>query len=170
MCTNAVKWLYRLESNFSWRSPFRFQTNYVFFDKEKKPRLVLLKNGEVVVTEGYCWNGCSPKVCVLDLLIGTPEGVVHVRSGRPKTAPASMVHDAMYQFLSAGLPLTRAQADRAFLDLLREYDFLYARIYWIAVRLFGRLVLAGKRKARKWAGSFETIDDAAVMGLVASSA
>jgi hypothetical protein len=64
-----------------------------------------------------------------------------------------MVHDALYQFLPDGLPITRRHADRIFLDLLREYDFAPRWIYWLFVRAFGWIIWRVTRRVRKNKGS-----------------
>ena len=107
----------------------------IFRDKTGVVRLVIEQGGRITVTRGYAWNGCSPKICVFDLLLGTPEGVVHVRTGKPKTYYASLVHDALYQFLPDGLPLGRRHADRFFLLLLAESEFALRWLYWGAVAM-----------------------------------
>jgi hypothetical protein len=156
-CRTAVRWLYRLDANFSWASGHPIDADRVFFDREGKLRLIIERDGRITVTRGYAWNGCSPKVCVFDLLLGTPEGAVHRDTGRPKTYHASLVHDALYQFLAADAQLTRRDADAMFRQLLREADFAPASIYWLAVRLFGWLVRRGKDAKRKWAGTSEVV-------------
>ena len=88
------------------------------------------------MTEGYAWNGCRPKVCVFDFLLGTPEGVVYAKTGRRKTYFASLVHDALYQFLPEDLPYRRRDADRFFLVLLGDSEFAPRWPYSAAVRLF----------------------------------
>ena len=152
MCRNKVKWLYRSDQNYSWESGFDIREDHVFFDSKGQVRLILEKGGRITVTRGYAWNGCSPKICVFDLIIGTPDGVVHAGTGRPKAYYASMVHDALYQFLKAGSPINRRQADTVFLRLLRESDFMWSPAYWAAVRAFGWLVWTAKSKRRDWRG------------------
>jgi catechol 2,3-dioxygenase-like lactoylglutathione lyase family enzyme len=95
----------------------------------------------------------QPEVPRARPLVGTPEGVVNARTGQRKTYFASLVHDALYQFRSDGLPLSRAQADRCFLFLMRESGFLLAPVYWAAVRVLGGLVHAATRAHRRWRGS-----------------
>lgn len=153
MAHEVAKWLYRLDASYAWASPFDFDTDCSFTDAKGRVRLVLERGGTITVTRGYAWNGCSPKFRLLDLLIGTPEGVVNARTGERKTYFASLVHDALYQFRGDGLPLSRAQCDRAFLLLMRESEFRLAGIYWLAVRIFGGLVLAATRGHRGWRGS-----------------
>ena len=152
MCKNSVKWLYRSDQNYAWESGFDIPEDRIFLDSSGKVRLILERGGRITVTRGYAWNGCSPKMCIFDLLIGTPDGVVHARTGRPKTYYASMVHDALYQFLTADSPLSRRQADEAFLRLMAESEFFLRWMYWAAVRAFGCLVWTAKSKRRHWRG------------------
>jgi hypothetical protein len=159
MCRNSVKWLYRLDKNFSWDSQFISDEDHVFFDDKGKVRLIIQRSGIITVTQGYAWNGCSPKFCLFDFLIGTPEGVVHKDSEKPKTYYASLVHDALYQFLEKELPLDRKQADGAFLRLMKESEFAPATLYWLAVRLFGGLVYQGKKRVRRWSGVSASLDE-----------
>lgn len=84
-CTKSVAWLYRADKNFSWDSGIPVAADQVFLDATGKVRLVIETGGRMTVTRGYSWNGCSPKFCFLDLLIGTPDGVVDADTGRPKT-------------------------------------------------------------------------------------
>ncbi|MBI5584548.1 MAG: hypothetical protein HY892_12070 [Deltaproteobacteria bacterium] len=152
MCRNTVRWLYRIDRSYSWESGLEVSQDLVFRDAEGKVRLVVEVGGRLTVMAGYAWNGCSPKVCVLDILVGTPDGAVHERTGKPKTYFASMVHDALYQFLDAESPITRVQADGCFFRLMAESDFVLRHLYWLAVRAFGRLVWQGKKTVRKWRG------------------
>ncbi len=151
-CRNAVAWLYRADRNFSWDSGIPVPADQVFLDATGKVRLVIETTGRMTVTRGYAWNGCSPKFCFLDLLVGTPDGVVDADTGRPKTYFASMLHDALYQFLGTESPISRRQADRCFLRLMAASQFAPRYLYWAAVRLFGRFVWQGQRLKRRWDG------------------
>ena len=84
-CEDSVRWLYRLEENFSWESGLSISQDYAFKDKTGVVRLILESGGRITVTRDYAWNGCSPKSCFFDLLFGTPDGVVHAQTGKPKT-------------------------------------------------------------------------------------
>jgi hypothetical protein len=152
-CKHGVKWLYRLDRNFSWQSKLEIQQDYAFKDKDGTVRLILEQGGKVTVTGGYAWNGCSPKFCFCDILIGTPEGVVDAVTEKPKTYYASLVHDALYQFLPDGLPITRRDADICFLLLMQATAFRPRLIYYLVVRLFGGLVLHIERSSRKTNGT-----------------
>jgi len=151
-CRNSVTWVYRLDRNFTWKSKHEIPEDLVFFDQKKKVRLIVEADGRITITRGYSWNGCSPKFCILDLMIGTPDGVVHECTGRPKTYHASLVHDALYQFLPEGLPLKRRHADRFFLQLMVESEFLPRWIYWTVVRLLGWIVRWATAKKREHQG------------------
>lgn len=156
-CTNSVRWLYRLEQSYSWNSGHDIPEDLVFRDKTGAVRLVVERDGRITVTRGYAWDGCTPKFCIFDILLGVPDGVVHAGTGRPKTYYASLVHDALYQFLPDGLPFERVHADRFFLRLMEESEFGPRSIYWIAVRLFGDLFRRVARRVRKTRGTRQAI-------------
>ena len=144
----AAKWLYRLDHGYSWQSPFRLLPRLGVPGRQGRTRLVLTTEGVIRVVAGYAWDGCTPKTCFLDVVIGTPDGVVYVGTGRPKTYYASLVHDALYQFLPDGLPLTRVQVDRCFLQLMTESQFAPRHLYYWAVRAFGWLTRPITRRVR----------------------
>ena len=107
LCKNSVRWRYCLDRHYSWPSGLRFDQDWAFADRAGVVRLILRTDGTMTVTAGYAWDGCTPKCCVLDLSIGVPDGVVNADTGKPKTYYASLIHDALYQFLPDDLPLTR---------------------------------------------------------------
>ena len=154
---NSVKWLYRTEQPFTWESGLPIATDQYFKDSSGVVRLVLEVGGRITVLPRYAWNGCSPKLRFLDVVVGTPDGVVYKGTGRPKTYYASMVHDALYQFMGADSPVSRRDADRCFLLLMGESEFLWRWVYWSAVRVAGRLVWHGKRVVRRWRGTREVV-------------
>lgn len=157
MCKNSAAWLYKLERSLAWDSRHPVPKDLVFRDKTGVVRLIIEQGGRIIVTRDYAWNGCSPKFCVFDILLGPPEGVVHVRTGKPKTYYASLVHDALYQFLPDGLPLKRRHADRFFLLLLAESEFAPRWLYWAAVRLLGGLVWRSTRWKRGTVGTCQGV-------------
>lgn len=87
---------------------------------------------------GYAWDGCSPKTHILDLVIGTPDGMTSKETRKPITYYASMVHDCLYQFKKE-VPISRKTTDLIFLEMLQEENFFFARLYYIMVRTFGWL-------------------------------
>ena len=151
-CKEAAHWLFCLETNYSWQSPFVLDRDWAFRDDKGHTRLLLTAEGVITVIKGYAWDGCTPKVCFLDLVLGTPDGVVYLGTRKPKTYYASLIHDALYQFLPEDPPLKRAQADRCFLLLMGEHKFALRHIYWLAVRLLGWISRPITRRTRQTFG------------------
>lgn len=106
----------------------------------------------------YAWDGCSPKVPFYWIAtFGTPDWWDHLepvqclQDGQqkqrlmfwPVAHHASLVHDALYQFLNVA-PVTKAEADRLFHRMLREAGMprLVAWVYYLAV------VVGGAREMR----------------------
>ncbi len=108
-----------------------------FVDRTGARRLEILRSGRIRILRTYSWDGCTPKVCFFDVMVGVPDGVVDSRTRRPKTYYASLVHDALYQFLNADLPYTRYQADGFFLRLMADTGFWWRYVYFAAVVLLG---------------------------------
>jgi hypothetical protein len=115
--------------------------------------------GSLTVKDGYAWNGCSPKVSIVGMVFGTPEGVFPDKTEKdlitdalsalnydglewhePRTYWASLVHDSLYQLSELhAANMSRRTADVVFLDLLKACRFPRARLYYLAVRIFGGL-------------------------------
>jgi len=88
---------------------------------------------------GYAWDGCTPKKNLLHITWGNFDGKLNRFSKsnyKPYTYYASMVHDVLYQYKRCA-PITRKEADLIFYDLLKESGFMWSRVYYIGVRLFG---------------------------------
>jgi hypothetical protein len=86
----------------------------------------------IVMSEGYAWNGCSPKRWVWPVgWVGTPDFQA--------TILASGFHDLLYQFSQTQhFPLSRCEVDQVFrhcIEMSGEPEI--ARIYFEAVRCFG---------------------------------
>ncbi len=87
---------------------------------------------------GYAWDGCSPKFKIKDIYFGTPEAVLGPGMGQSKTYYASLVHDVFYQFAPQIKSFVkRREVDEEFQRILKRDGFRFARVYYIAVRLFG---------------------------------
>ena len=104
--------------------------------------LKLAEDGTVIVKgtnyKGYAWDGCSPKVKIKDVYIGTSEAVLNFDTGYSKTYYASLIHDVFYQFSKDVKSLVgRKEVDREFYAILKKDNFVFARLYYYAVRLFG---------------------------------
>lgn len=68
------------------------------------------------------------------LVIETPDGIIDYMTGKAKAYYASLVHDALYQY-SIG---ERKNADDLFYTMLKTARFMPAKIYYLAVKWFGR--------------------------------
>jgi hypothetical protein len=125
------KYDYVLTSDLERRLPWELG-NHDFCDE--KGRVWLQFRGRLaVVKKGYAWDGAS---CAPDF---------------PDVIIPSCLHDALLQFADAPcFPLSKSQIDRAFLDEMPQ-RFVFRRIYWGAVRLFGGVyaTFAGKNPPGK---------------------
>lgn len=148
----ALKWIYVLDEDWEWPSGHDFGAGAAFEDSTGRRRLELRPGGGICVLKDYAWDGCTPKFALWDIVIGTPDGVPNSITKKPKAYYASLLHDALYQFLDAGLPLTRAQADRLFLDVLAKHRFAPRWIYYAAVRLLGGLSRQVTKRKRRYKG------------------
>ena len=99
-------------------------------------------DGKIIVrgsnTDGYAWDGCSPKWNFIDLIWGTPDGRLDFKTEQQITYYASMIHDVLYQFKSE-IKLSRKEVDIIFKLNLRKSKFKLSGIYYFFVRLFGGL-------------------------------
>ena len=148
LCNNTEKWLYKLDEDYVWMSPYKHEKDWGFVDHTGALQLKMMADGRIIVMKGYCWDGCTPKFCLMDILLGTPEGAVAVDTGLPKTWDASLVHDALCQFLHAELPMSQRQADICMLRLLQKRDFALSYFYYGAVRFFGWMTKPATNKIR----------------------
>jgi hypothetical protein len=84
----------------------------------------------LIIEPHYSWNGCSPKITLGPLWLGTPDF--------EKTRLPSLGHDILYQFSAVpNFPLTRQDVDDLFLHWMLALRFPLARIYHSAVVQFG---------------------------------
>jgi hypothetical protein len=131
------------KGNFPYK--FKISEDYTYTDtgwnlatEFRSKWLHISKNGVVTVKaneSGYAWDGCTPKWSLLNLVIvGVPDGHVDHRTMKPFTCHASLVHDALYQYLDS-VPVPKAEIDRLFLKMLG--DFKLRRLYYLAVKYFG---------------------------------
>lgn len=146
----AVKWIFILAEEFVFNVrhhlPANFSEGCAFVDRSGVRRLEIHPNGDAKVLAGYAWDGCTPKFSLWDIVFGTPDGIPSNKTKKPKTYYASLLHDGLYQFLDADLPISRAGADRLFFELLRRDCFGPKWVYFAAVRIFG----GGFRMFTRW--------------------
>lgn len=104
----------------------------------------LTSDGAIIVKgthyKGYAWDGCSPKLKIKDVYVGTLEAVLNLDTGKSKTYYASLIHDVFYQF-SKDIKsfIRRKEVDAEFYSILKTDKFVFAGFYYRAVRLFGWL-------------------------------
>lgn len=138
-------WLFELEEdyyfdNYSFRTEIANKlTKDLEFPDYGKLRLVIKKDGTIIVKKGYAWDGCSPKFSILDLFwVGTPDGAL--KEEKPITYYASLVHDALGQFGDyIEMPFNRQQRDLIFKEMLEQNNFKLSWLYYQAVVFFGPL-------------------------------
>jgi hypothetical protein len=113
--------------------------------------LELFPNGELKIkgtmSRGYAWDGCSPKKNFLNFTFGTPDGKMDYLTEKPITYYASMVHDVIYQYKGL-VPISRKTADKLFYKILKEAGFIWAWLYYFAVRVAGGLYGKWKTKGK----------------------
>jgi hypothetical protein len=126
----------------AYKSGYKLQTSERYYmdvgtniiERIKNKFCYLDPSGRLMIHAGYAWDGVS--------------GPVPTTS---KSLRASLIHDALYQFMkSKQLSISyRKEVDELFYQILREdgMNFLVARTYYRAVRIFGDAVItAGQRE------------------------
>jgi hypothetical protein len=155
MSSFSVKWIYVLDEDFSYNIkaylPDDFTTGCRFEDRNGNCWLEIQPDGTATVFAPYAWDGCTPKFSLWDILVGTPDGMTNTCTKKPKTYYASLMHDALCQFLEAS-PVTRRNADRIFLELMTRDNFAPRFLYYAVVRLFGSLSHIITRRVRRYKG------------------
>ena len=150
----TLKWVFVLDADYSINAkahlPSTFTTGVGFADQGGRRRLEVRPDGTITVFAPYAWDGCTPKFAVWDIAFGIPDGVPNHGTKKPKAYYASLVHDALYQFLDTGLPFDRAGADRIFLEMLTRDRFAPRGVYYAAVRVFGGM----SRRFMRWKRSY----------------
>lgn len=173
-----MRWLFTLEEDYHCplerylgraalaRLKHEVQEGVEFTEGGPWPRTFarITSKGELIVMAGYSWDGNSPKINVLDLFwIGTPDGIRHVKTGKPVTYYASLVHDVLGQFkndpqmpsIFRSNPVDlwfapgKVGRDTLYLRMLREEGFVLRWIYFWAVSLLGPLSNVYVRIAKK---------------------
>ncbi|MBW4640113.1 MAG: hypothetical protein KME05_18170 [Gloeocapsa sp. UFS-A4-WI-NPMV-4B04] len=162
-----MKWLFELKEDYKCmlaefinddelqelKSELREDKDFFAPRGSSKPRLRITKEGEIIVFQGYAWDGNSPKINFLDLFwIGTPDGIQ--THNRPITYYASLIHDVLGQFKREPEMLSRFKStespelwfskgrrgrDGLYLSMLKNENFMFRHLYYLAVSLAGPL-------------------------------
>lgn len=130
-------YVYCIKENYAYQSSITGRT----YENEW---FALSKDGTVMIKgthyKGYAWDGCSPKLKLNDVYVGTGEAVLNFQTGQSKTYYASLIHDVFYQFAKeVRACVARKEVDREFYRILKRDRFKPARLYYLFVRLFGWL-------------------------------
>lgn len=125
------------------KEDFRYQSS-IRGREFKNEWFKLSRDGTVIIKgtnyKGYAWDGCSPKLKIKDIYLGILEGVLNFDTGKSKTYYASLIHDVFYQFSQEiKSRVKRKEVDSEFYAILRRDGFVFAPLYYFAVRLFGWL-------------------------------
>jgi hypothetical protein len=127
-------WVHKVEHPVTYQSHVQgheFDSQWVSLDKEG---LVTVHAGK---DKAYAWDGCSPKIALgKQFIIGTPDGYKDIYMEMPITGKASLIHDALYQYLHI-IPIPKVEVDKMFRDILKDEGFVLWPLYYLAVRLFG---------------------------------
>jgi len=75
-----------------------------------------ISNGFLFIKESYKWDGCTYAI------------------NTKSTYTASLIHDFLYEYG----PICRRKADKVFEQQLLKNGFQFAKLYYIAVRIFGK--------------------------------
>ncbi|MEW6982535.1 hypothetical protein AAD001_07765 [Colwelliaceae bacterium 6471] len=130
--TGNFPYKFKIEQDFSVESGWELTAPY------KSQWLEISTSGTITVKAnetGYSWDGCTPKLSVFNLfIIGTPDGHIDYRTMKPFTYHASLVHDALYQYLDT-VPIAKEEIDRLFLAMLN--DFKLRKVYHFFVKHLG---------------------------------
>jgi len=124
-------WIFKITEDYRHQSDIlgrAFNSEWLRLDEDG---LITVKANN----NGYAWDGCTPKFNLLDIVVvGVPDGIIDIKTMKPKTYYASLVHDAFYQYLE-DVPVTKSEVDRLFFEMLGE--FWLRRVYYFMVKHFG---------------------------------
>ena len=132
MARKGASYKFKIQKDYSYESGWKLEAAY------SSKWLEISTSGQIRVRaneKGYSWDGCSPKWSVFNLFFfGIPDGHVDYRTMKPYTYYASLVHDALYQYLDS-VPVSKDKIDLLFLKMLG--DFKLRKIYYFFVKHFG---------------------------------
>lgn len=135
----AKPYIFKLDEEYQYQSDLTFDQDFVFFDS-LHPWLSISRDGLITVACNYAWDGCTPKIEIFGMVVGTPDGEVSPCTGKPGTYWASLVHDALCQFQEhPDMPLSRGQIDYIFYQIMVRDEFKHADTYYCVVKKMGAL-------------------------------
>jgi hypothetical protein len=108
----------------------------ITFGDDKGNVWLTITHKSIIISKDYAWNGCSPKKW-WGFWWGTPDF--------EKTIIASLVHDALTQFVNTEhFPFTQYECDNIFKNILHQNNSKVEYIYYIGVRI-GSNVIPNKK-------------------------
>jgi len=116
------KWT--LEKDVTFTIPQRFPLSN--FSNE----WVAIIDNAITVRTGYSWDGCSPKIKIFGLIIGTWDGIK--KNDKQELYYPSLIHDALCQWKVGD----RLVTDQIFLWMMHETRFIFRHLYYFAVRCY----------------------------------
>ncbi|MFA5669432.1 MAG: DUF1353 domain-containing protein [Balneolaceae bacterium] len=138
MAKRKKLWKFKLDKDLTLEREYDFLS----FDKVESfifpwATIVVSKNKiRVIAHEGYAWDGCTPKFHLKNIIVGVWDGPILYATKLPQAYLASLIHDILCQYMGKHA-ISRKQADQIFYAMLKEVDFLFAPLYYAAVRFFG---------------------------------
>ncbi|HGS4561617.1 TPA: hypothetical protein ACMDVM_003694, partial [Vibrio cholerae] len=136
----SFPYIFKIEEDFTYQTPWNLKQPFVSEWLEISiDGLIRVKANDT----GYSWDGCTPKYSFLNLwIIGVPDGHIDYRTMKPYTYYASLVHDALYQYLD-NVPISKADIDLLFFEMLG--DFKLRKLYYFFVSRFGGMGVVQNR-------------------------
>lgn len=132
-----MPYVYTLAADYQYATGLT-NTKPVMFGDDDHIWLIIDAEGVMTIAKGYASDGCSPRYVFCNYVISPPDGPIDLDTGLPQTYYASLVHDALCQFIdSPDMPFSRAQIDRIFYDILVRDHFKWADQYYWAVTNLG---------------------------------
>ncbi len=141
----VIDWIYKLDSSKAFIIPLsdakQHDSTLRLLDSSRTLRAEVQQEvqqdgqANLYIFEGYSWDGCTPKFQLFGKVLGTWDGPIDKKTGKPAAYYPSLVHDVLCQFENK-VPYTRKEIDKIFYSLLKYYKFPYPRLYYNAVRSY----------------------------------
>lgn len=107
---SSRRWRYRLEKDFTY---FSEHLRGIKFDSQ----WLIIDDGNVTVKTGYAWDGATPAFYFLGVWWGVWDGPKG-KDKKPSSWQATLVHDAMCQFIGLIKGIKKEQTVEVFKELL----------------------------------------------------
>lgn len=145
-------YFYTLHAPVQLKTPFLpIRTLSIVRKSDNKLLATLAPDGTLDVFTGYSWDGATPKLKALFVVIGAWDGEWQNDKGRPQLWEPTLVHDILIQMMSLEghkrfLTWDYKDNDKELLRRMRETGFKYSRIYYLLTRLYDKFSYRRNRK------------------------